>query len=83
MNCTIVEHAHAMLIGHKVSLFLWPEAVVYATYLKNRSSTRALVDKTPYEIFRGMKLDVSALQEFRVKIWVLRQDGQNHKLQEK
>ncbi len=35
LNQTIVEHACMMLIKHKLPLFLWLEAVVYATYLKN------------------------------------------------
>ena len=57
--------------------------VLYATYLKNRSPTRVLDGKTPDEVFWGKKPDVSHLQEFGAKIWVLRQDGQTHKLQEK
>lgn len=83
VNRTIVENARAMLIGQKVPWFLWPEAMAYATYIKNRSPTRALGDKTPDEVFWGKKPNVSHLQEFGSRIWVLRQDGQGHKLQEK
>ncbi|KAJ3559246.1 hypothetical protein NM688_g455 [Phlebia brevispora] len=55
----------------------------YQVYLKNRSPTCALGAVTPYEAFWKKKPDLSSLQEFRVRCWVLRQDGANHKLQEK
>ena len=71
------------LAGLSIAGLLIPEAVAYATYLKNRSPTRALDDKTPDEVFWGKKPDISPLEEFGSKCWVLRQDGQVHKLQEK
>ena len=49
LNRTLTEHARAMIKAHNVPHFLWPEAIMYATYLKNRSPTRAIKDdKTPY-----------------------------------
>jgi len=81
LNRTLIEHARAMLAAHNLPLFLWPEAVAYATFLKNRSPTRALVDPiTPDEAFWGKKPDVSTLQEFGSPCWVLRQDGKQGKL---
>src|SRR6185369_17901509 len=47
LNRTLIEHVHTILIEHNLPKFLWPEAVAYATYLKNCSSTRALKDTTP------------------------------------
>jgi hypothetical protein len=35
LNCTLIGHARAMLAARNLPLFLWPEAVAYATYLKN------------------------------------------------
>lgn len=35
VSCTIVEHACAMMIAQKVLWHLWPEAMAYATYIKN------------------------------------------------
>jgi hypothetical protein len=60
-----------MLFEHMLPKFLWPEAVAYAIYLKNRSLTCALENKTPEGIFIGKKPDVSRLQEFGTKCWVL------------
>jgi hypothetical protein len=42
LNHTLIEHARAMLAAYNLPLFLWPEAVAYATYLKNQSPTCAL-----------------------------------------
>lgn len=73
-----------MLAHHKLPLFLWPEAVAYATYLKNRSPTRALsMSITPEEAFSGKKPDASMLQEFGSPCWVLEQDRKNHKMEPK
>ena len=64
-----------------LAYYLWPEAVKYATYLRNRSPTRALRDgKTPKEAFWNKKQNVSHLQEFSRKCWVLQQDKKNKKL---
>jgi transposase InsO family protein len=50
LNRTIVERARAMLFSADLPKFLWPEAVAYSTYLKNRNPTRALKNfKTPHE----------------------------------
>jgi hypothetical protein len=81
LNRTLIEHARAMLAARNIPLFLWPEAVAYATYLKNRSPTRALSDKmTPDEAFWGKKPNVAALQEFGTPCEVLIQDGKSSKL---
>ena len=54
-----------MLAEYDLPLFLWPEAVAYATYLKNHSPTHALdSDITPEEAFWNWKPDVSTLHEF-------------------
>ncbi|KAJ3532326.1 hypothetical protein NM688_g7442 [Phlebia brevispora] len=82
-NRTIVEHSRAMIFARDVPSYLWPYVMEYQVYLKNRSPTRALGAVTPYEAFWKKKPDLSSLQEFGVRCWVLRQDGANHKLQEK
>jgi hypothetical protein len=81
LNCTLAKHARAMLIAHHIPQFLWPEAITYATYLKNWSPTRALGDKiTPDEAFWGKKPNVAALQESGVPCEVLQQDGKTSKI---
>src|SRR5271154_1045043 len=85
-NRTIVEHARAMIHSQDPyhPYYLWPEAVSYANYLRNRSPARALPSgKTPDEIFWGRKPYIGHLEEFGSKCWVLQQDGKNRKLDPK
>src|ERR1700678_2145130 len=84
LNQTLVEHARAMLHHHQLPNSFWKEAVAYATYLKNRSPTRALKDhKVLDEVFWGKKPDVSHLEEFGKKCWVLQQNKEISKLDPK
>ena len=69
-NHTLVEHACALLIGANLPRALWAEAVSHATYLKNCSPTRALVNKTPYEAVHGCKPNLSDLHCFGCKVFV-------------
>jgi hypothetical protein len=70
LNRTLVEHARAMLIAHDLPKFLWEEATSYSAYLKNRSPTRALIKKTPFEALRSKKPDLSGIHEFGTDCWV-------------
>jgi transposase InsO family protein len=84
LNRTLVEHARAMIHQNGLPYSLWKEAVAYATYLKNRSPTRAIKEfKVPDEVFWGKKPDVSHLQEFGKICWVLQQGGNLSKLDPK
>lgn len=64
MNRTIVEKAKCMLFDAKLNVSFWAEAVNTAVYLINRSVASALVDKTPEEIWTGVKPDLSHLRIF-------------------
>jgi hypothetical protein len=46
---------------------LWPKSISIIVYLKNRSPTKYLEHKTPYEAFYGYKLVVSHLKFFGTK----------------
>lgn len=63
MNRTLVETARSMLADAQLPKSFWAEALNTATYLKNRSPTKAL-NATPYEIWSGGKPDVSHLRVF-------------------
>jgi hypothetical protein len=67
-----------MLHASGMPKFLWGEAVNHAVYLKNGTSTRALDNKTPFEMVYGKKPDLSRLPEFGAKVWV--HDPNNSKL---
>jgi len=84
LNCTVMERARSMLASASFSLFFWPEAVQYEFYLKNICPTHALHDNiTPYEAFWNRKPDVSNVEEFGAKVWVLIQNKHINKLQPK
>jgi transposase InsO family protein len=48
-NQTIVSMARSMLKSKKMPAAFWGEAVSTAVFILNRSPTKALMDKTPYE----------------------------------
>eukprot|EP00253_Pinus_taeda_P019494 PITA_19494 len=66
-NRTLVECARSMLQGKNISNVFWAEAINTAVYLKNRSPTKILELKTPFEAFYGYKPKVSHLRVFGCK----------------
>nr|GEU65734.1 hypothetical protein [Tanacetum cinerariifolium] len=64
-NQTLVEAARIILIFSRAPLFLWAEAIATACYTQNRSIIHHRFNKTPYELIRGKKLDISFLHVFR------------------
>jgi hypothetical protein len=65
-----VEHAQAMLIASELPGSLWGEAVMHATWLKNRVSTCALPNKTPFEAATGQKPNLGNIHEFSCQAFV-------------
>ena len=57
-----------MLHASQLLKFLWGKAVKYAVYLKNRTSTKALDGKTPFEVYFGKKLNIAGLHKFGCKV---------------
>ena len=49
MNRTLVEIVRSMLSDAKLPKNFWAEALSTAVYLHNRSPTRAVLKKTPFE----------------------------------
>ena len=68
-NRTLVECARSMLQGKGLSNGFWAEAINTAVYLKNRSSTKCLGFKTPFEALFGFKPAVSHLRIFGSKAY--------------
>jgi transposase InsO family protein len=64
LNRTLVEAARSMLLDANLSKSFWAEAVNTAAYLKNRSPTKALQGKTPFEAWYGKKPNVEHLKVF-------------------
>ena len=64
-NRTIVECARTMIHAQGLGKEFWGEAVVTATYLKNRSPTKSTDNnRTPYEVWTGRKPSLGHLQIF-------------------
>ena len=64
INRTLIEKARTLMIESKLPKKLWTEALMTAMYLTNRSPTTALKDVTPYELWHGLKPDISNLKIF-------------------
>jgi hypothetical protein len=84
LNRTLLEHARAMIFAKQAPKTLWPEAVAYACYIKNRTPTRALgMDTTPFQAFFGKKPNIGRLEEFGKKCWIQVPDQRRTKLEPK
>lgn len=60
-NWTICKRIRSIIADTNLPKELWAELARTVVYLKNRSPTRSLKDKTPYEALYGEKLDLSHL----------------------
>ena len=61
----------------------WGEAIGYVCYLKNRSPTKRLKDKTPYEVWTGKKPDVSNVRIFGCTAYHYNVDPSKKKLDDR
>jgi transposase InsO family protein len=66
-NMTLVGCAHSMLKGKNISNGFWAESINTVVYLKNRSPTKILDLKTPFEVLYGYKPEVGHLRIFGSK----------------
>jgi transposase InsO family protein len=48
MNMTLLNMVHSMLFFKNVKLMFWGDAILYVVYVRNRSPSHALRNKTPY-----------------------------------
>ena len=70
LNRTLVEKVHALLHMAALPPNMWGEALRHATWLKNRTSTRALGGKTPWQALYGKPPNLSRLKRFGEPVWV-------------
>ena len=68
LNRTLVERVQAMLHTAQLPKSLWGEVLMHTTWLKNRTSTKALVNTTPFEALTGTKPNLSELHEWGQKV---------------
>lgn len=82
-NRTIVEIARSMLQVKGLSNQFWTETVATSVYLLNLSPTRAAMNQTPFEAWKGKKSFVSHLRIFRCISYALVNSQVRKKLDEK
>ena len=70
LNRTLMEKVRAMMHAAGLSDNLWGEALKHAVWLKNRTSTKALGGRTPYEVFHKAKPDLRNIHEWGCKVAV-------------
>uniref|UniRef100_H3H993 Integrase catalytic domain-containing protein n=1 Tax=Phytophthora ramorum TaxID=164328 RepID=H3H993_PHYRM len=71
MNRTLVECARCMLEHAGLPKWYWGEAVMTATFLRNRCPTRAVShDKSPYQVWTGKKPLLANLKVFGCHAYV-------------
>ncbi|KAG8480134.1 hypothetical protein CXB51_024924 [Gossypium anomalum] len=63
-NRILLDMARCLLFEKKLPKNLWAEAVNTAVYLQNRLPTKALEQKTPFEVWFGFKPSVEHLRVF-------------------
>ena len=69
-NRTLEEMARTMLIASGLPRNFWAEAVNTACYILNRVLIRPITSKTPYELFKGVKPNISYFRVFGCKCFV-------------
>ncbi|XP_021747562.1 uncharacterized protein LOC110713418 [Chenopodium quinoa] len=69
-NQTLEEMARTMLITSGLPRNFWAKAVNATCYILNRVTIRSIINKTPYELFRGRKPNISHLRAFGCKCFV-------------
>ena len=61
--------ASCMLHANSLPQRLWAEALNYAIYIKNICPHRSVKDKSPYEAWSGLKLEVTHFCIFGSRTW--------------
>ena len=70
-NRSLVEMTRWLLNDANLEKHFWGEAIVVANYLMNRLPTNALPEqKTPFELWHGIRPDLSGLRVFGCRAWV-------------
>lgn len=82
-NRTVVEMARSLLKGKGLPNQYWAEAVATSVYLLNISPTKAVMNQTPYEAWKGKSPSVSHLRIFGCIAYALINSQTSQKLDEK
>jgi hypothetical protein len=71
LNRTLIEKARCMIIAANKPQYLWTAEVETANYLRNRSPSSILLNKTPYENYHKVLPNLSHLRIFGCEAYPL------------
>ena len=63
-NRTLIEMARTMLNEYSLPTYFWAEAINTSCYILNRVSKRPILNKTPYELWKGRKPNLDYFHAF-------------------
>ena len=66
----LTEMARTMLAESGLPKKFWAEAINTACHILNKVMVRLILNKTPYELLRGKKPNVSYFKPFGVKYFI-------------
>jgi len=69
-NRTLEDMTRTMLIASGLVRNFWAEALNTSCYISNRCMIRPILNKTPYELFKGRKPNIMHLRIFGCKCYV-------------
>ena len=70
-NRSLEEGARTLLNETKLPKYFWADVVHTICYTLNRVLIRSILKKTPYELYKGRKPNISYLRVFGCKCYVL------------
>jgi len=76
-NRSLEELARSMLNEIELPKYFWADVVSTTCYVLNRVLIRPILKKTPYELFKGRKPNVSHLKVFGCKCFILNNGKDN------
>ncbi|KAL8107872.1 hypothetical protein AgCh_024325 [Apium graveolens] len=82
-NRSLQETSRTLLQESKLPRIFWAEAVNTACYVLNRVLIRRILDKTPYELLKKKKPNISYFRIFGSKCFVLKTIGNDGKFDAK
>src|SRR3954466_14372632 len=70
-NRTLQEMARTMINETNMAKHFWAEAINTACYIQNRISIRSILNKTPYELWKNRKPNISYFHPFGCVCFIL------------
>ncbi|XP_038989467.1 uncharacterized protein LOC120113034, partial [Phoenix dactylifera] len=76
-NRTLADMARTMLCESDLPKYFWAEAINTACHILNRALVRSILKKTPYELIKGKKPNISYFHVFGCRCFILNNGKDN------